>query len=43
MNETLYEVKQTSRFKKDYRLAKKRGENMQLLQDIILKLARLGR
>jgi len=39
MNETLYEVKQTSRFKKDYRLAKKRGEKMQLLQEIILKLA----
>ena len=39
MNETLYEVKQTSRFKKDYRLAKKRGENMQLIQEIIFKLA----
>ena len=39
MNETLYEVKRTSRFKKDYRLAKKRGENMQLIQEIILKLA----
>ena len=39
MNETVYEVKQTSRFKKDYRLAKKRGEDMRLLQEIILKLA----
>ena len=39
MNETLYEVKRTSRFKKEYRLAKKRGENMQLLREIIVKLA----
>ena len=39
MNETLYEVKQTSRFKKDYRLAKKRGEDMELIRKIILKLA----
>ena len=39
MNETLYEVKRTSQFKKDYRLAKKRGQNIQLLHEIILKLA----
>jgi mRNA interferase YafQ len=39
MHETTYEVKQTSRFKKDYRLAQKRGNNIQLLRDIILKLA----
>ena len=39
MNETLYEVKETAQFKKDYRLAKKRGQNLQLLKDIILKLA----
>ena len=39
MNETLYEVKKTSQFKKDYRLAKKRGQSIQLLQEIILKLA----
>jgi mRNA interferase YafQ len=39
MNETLYEVKKTSQFKRDYRLAKKRGQNLQLLQDVIIKLA----
>ena len=39
MNETLYEVKQTAQFKKDYRLAKKQGQNLQLLQDVILQLA----
>jgi mRNA interferase YafQ len=39
MNETLYEVKRTTQFKKDYRLAKKRGQNLQLLQEIILELA----
>ena len=36
MNETLYEVKETTQFKKDYRLAKRRGQNLQLLKDIIL-------
>ncbi len=39
MSETLYEVKQTTQFKKDYRLAKKRGQNLHLLQDIILNLS----
>jgi mRNA interferase YafQ len=39
MSETLYEVKQTAQFKKDYRLAKKRGYNIELLQEIILNLA----
>jgi len=39
MSDTLYEVKQTAQFKKDYRLAKKRGQNLQLLQNIILQLA----
>ena len=39
MNETLYEVKKTSKFKKDYRLAKKRGQNIRLLKDVILVLA----
>jgi mRNA interferase YafQ len=39
MNETLYEVKKTTQFKRDYRLAKKRGENLLLLQEIVLKLA----
>ena len=39
MNETLYEVKKTTEFKKDYRLAKRRGQNLQLLQEIIVELA----
>jgi len=39
MSETLYEVKQTIQFKKDYRLAKKRGQRLDLLKDIILLLA----
>jgi len=39
MIETLYEVKKTTKFKKDYRLAKKRGQNIQLLHEIILLLA----
>jgi len=39
MNETIYEVKETSQFKKDYRLAKRRGQNIQLLKDIIIQLA----
>ena len=39
MNETKYEVKETNQFKKDYRLAKKRGQNINLLKDIIIHLA----
>ena len=39
MAETKYEVKQTARFKKDYRLAQKRGCDMTLLRDIIVRLA----
>ena len=39
MNSTLYEVKQTVQFKRDYRLAKKRGQNLKLLHEIILMLA----
>ena len=39
MNETKYEVKDTNQFKRDYRLAKKRGQNIQLLKSIIVKLA----
>jgi mRNA interferase YafQ len=39
MSETRYEVKATTHFKKDYRLAKKRGQNIQLLREIIKKLA----
>jgi len=39
MNETKYEVKETNQFKKDYRLAKRRCQNIQLLKDIIIQLA----
>jgi len=39
VNETKYEVKETSQFKKDYHLAKKRGQNLHLLKDIIIQLA----
>ena len=39
MSETKYEVKQTSRFKRDYRIAKKRGYDIQSLRDIIIQLA----
>ena len=35
----IYAVKLTAQFKKDYRLAIKRGLNMQLLNDIITMLA----
>jgi mRNA interferase YafQ len=38
-HETFYEIKKTTQFKKDYRLAKKRGQNLPLLQAIILQLA----
>lgn len=34
-----YIVKYTTQFKKDYKLAKRRGYNIQLLQEIIEKLA----
>jgi mRNA interferase YafQ len=39
MNETKYEVKQTSRFKKDYKTAKKRGYDIQEIRKIIVMLA----
>ena len=39
MNDTLYEIKQTAQFKKDYKLAKKRGQQLNLLKDIVLLLA----
>jgi len=38
-NETKYEVKVTSRFKRDYRLAQRRGQNIRLLLDVIPELA----
>jgi mRNA interferase YafQ len=39
MNETKYEVKQTSRFKKDYKTAKKRGYDIQEMRKIVIMLA----
>lgn len=39
MNETKLTVKFTTAFKKDYKLAKKRGLNMERLQAVIGKLA----
>ena len=36
---TKYIVKYTTQFKKDYKLAMRRGLNMQLLQEVITKLA----
>ncbi|MBO6303477.1 MAG: type II toxin-antitoxin system YafQ family toxin [Selenomonadaceae bacterium] len=39
MNEAKYEVKYTAQFKKEYKLAKKRGLDMKLLDGIIKKLA----
>ena len=40
MNETKYAVKVTSQFKKDYRLAMKRGLQIALLDEAITLLAR---
>lgn len=34
-----YKIKFTSQFKRDYKLAKKRGKDIKLLDDIIVKLA----
>lgn len=36
---TRYEIKHTTQFKKDYKLAKRRGLNLSLLKDVISKLA----
>ena len=36
---TKYEIKNTTQFKKDYKLAKWRGLNISLLKDIVTKLA----
>ena len=36
---TKYEIKNTSQFKKDYKLAKRRGLNLSLLKEIVFKLA----
>lgn len=35
-----YTVKLTSKFKKDYKLAKKQGKNMKLLEEIVKTLAK---
>ncbi len=39
MRASKYTVKPTSQFKKDYKLAMKRGLDISLLEDIIAKLA----
>ncbi len=36
---TKYEIKNTTQFKKDFKLARRRGMDMSLLRDIITKLA----
>ncbi len=36
---TRYEIKNTTQFKKDYKLARRRGLNMDLLKDIVTRLA----
>lgn len=38
MNKIKYKLEMTSLFKKDVKRAKKRGMNMQLLREIVLKL-----
>ena len=39
MRKTIYTVKPTTRFKKDYKLAMKRGLKISLLEDVIAALA----
>ena len=36
---TRYEIKNTTQFKKDYKLARRRGLNMYLLKDVVTRLA----
>ena len=36
---TRYEIKNTSQFKKDYKLAKRRGMNVGLLKELVVNLA----
>ncbi len=38
MREIKYELKYTTKFKKDYKLAKKRGLNIRLLENVIDEL-----
>lgn len=35
-------IKHSSKFKKNYKLAKKRGLNVYLLRDVVLKVLKLG-
>ena len=39
---TKYEIKNTTQFKKDYKLAKKRGLNIKLLKEVVSKLANVN-
>lgn len=39
MKKTKYIVKRTTQFKREYKLAKKRGFDMQLMKDVVGKLA----
>lgn len=36
---TRYEIKNTTQFKKDYKLVRRRGLNMDLLKDVVTRLA----
>ena len=36
---TKYEIKYTTQFKKDYKLAKRRNMKLQILKDVVTKLA----
>lgn len=36
---TRYEIKNTTQFKKDYKLARRRGLNIDLLKDVVTRLA----
>lgn len=36
---TRYEIKNTTQFKKDYKLTRRRGLNMDLLKDVVTRLA----
>ena len=36
---TKYEIKYTTQFKKDYKLAKRRNMKLQILKDVVIKLA----
>ena len=36
---TKYQIKHTTQFKKDYKLAKRRNMKLQILKDVVTKLA----